>query len=76
MHLNRKVVGFVERDGAVELNFAQGAPARGDMLIGADGLKSVVRAQVFGTVPPTYTGDGVWRVTVSTDCRVRAGLTK
>jgi 2-polyprenyl-6-methoxyphenol hydroxylase-like FAD-dependent oxidoreductase len=67
VHLNRKVVGFVERDGAVELNFAQGAPARGGMLIGADGLKSVVRAQLFDTVPPTYTGDGVWRVTVSTE---------
>src|ERR1700726_1320164 len=67
VHLNRKGVGFVERHGAVELNFAQGAPTRGGMLIGADGLKSVVRAQLFDTVPPTYTGDGVWRVTVSTE---------
>ena len=75
VHLNRKVVGFVERDGAVELNFAQGAPARGDMLIGADGLKSVVRAQVFGTVPPTYTGDGVWRVTVSTERPATSAMT-
>ena len=73
VHLNRKVVGFVERDGAVELNFAQDAPTRGDLLIGADGLKSVVRAQVFGTVPPTYTGDGVWRVTVSTERLPREG---
>jgi salicylate hydroxylase len=65
--LNRKVVGFFERDDAVELRFEGGSPVHGDMLIGADGLKSVVRAQLFGNVPPTYTGDGVWRVTVPTE---------
>jgi salicylate hydroxylase len=45
VHLNHKVVGFVEHGDAVELNFANGAPVRGNLLIGADGLKSVVRAQ-------------------------------
>ena len=38
--------------------------ARGDMLIGADGLKSVVRRQIFGDAPATYTGDVAWRVIV------------
>ena len=31
------------------------------MLIGADGVKSVVRAQMFGAAPATYTGDSVGR---------------
>ncbi len=37
------------------------------MLIGADGLKSVVRAQMFGAAPATYTGDAAWRVVVPTE---------
>jgi salicylate hydroxylase len=33
-------------------------------LIGADGLKSVVRRQIVGETPATYTGDAAWRITV------------
>ena len=64
VNLDRRVVGFTESDSAVELNFADGSSARGDMLIGADGLKSVVCRQMFGEKPATYTGDGAWRITV------------
>jgi salicylate hydroxylase len=66
VHLNHKVTGFTERDDAVELNFERGASAHGDILIGADGLKSVIRSQIVGNVPPTYTGDACWRITVPT----------
>jgi salicylate hydroxylase len=34
------------------------------MLIGADGLKSVVRNPSVGPTPATYTGDAAWRVPV------------
>jgi salicylate hydroxylase len=66
VHLNHKVTGFTERDDEVELNFERGASAHGDILIGADGLKSVIRSQIVGNVPPTYTGDACWRITVPT----------
>jgi salicylate hydroxylase len=67
VQLNHRVVGFVERADGVELKFADGSSVRGDLLVGADGLKSVVRGQMMGNVPPTYTGDGVWRITVPSD---------
>jgi salicylate hydroxylase len=67
VRLNRRVTGFTESEQGVELHFADGTSARGDMLIGADGLKSVVRVQVVGDVPATYTGDAIWRLTVPTD---------
>ena len=67
VRLNHKAVGFTDRDGSIELRFAHGASARGDLLIGADGLKSAIRAQLFGNVQPTYTGDGVWRITAPTE---------
>jgi salicylate hydroxylase len=64
VRLNRRVVGFSETAEGIELNFADGSSARGDLLIGADGLKSVVRRQIAGEVPASYTGDAAWRITV------------
>jgi salicylate hydroxylase len=67
VRLNHKVTGFAESADGVELRFADGSSARGDLLIGADGLKSVVRAQMFGAAPATYTGDAAWRAVVPTE---------
>src|SRR5262245_53298751 len=67
IRLDRRVVGFSETADSVELKFADGSSARGDLLIGADGLKSIVRGQIAGDVPATYTGDAAWRVTVPVD---------
>ena len=67
VRLNHKVTGFTESADGVELRFADGSSARGDLLIGADGLKSVVRAQMFGPAPATYTGDAAWRAVVPTE---------
>jgi len=73
VRLNHKVTGFTESADGVELHFADGTSARGDLLIGADGLKSVVRAQMFGAAPATYTGDAAWRAVVPTE-RLPKGL--
>lgn len=67
VHLNHRAVGFEEDDDGVRLDFADGSSARGDLLIGADGLKSVVRTQIAGEIAASYTGDGAWRVTVPTE---------
>lgn len=64
IRLNKRVRGYVENEDSVELHFEDGTMARGDILIGADGLKSVVRAQMFGAAPAVYTGDGAWRLVV------------
>ena len=67
VHLNKTAVGFEESDEAVTLKFADGTSATGDMLVGADGVKSVIRAQIAGEVKPVYTGDAAWRVTIPTE---------
>ncbi|MGE0060566.1 MAG: FAD-dependent monooxygenase [Xanthobacteraceae bacterium] len=64
IRLNKKVTGFTEDDKGVELKFEDGTAARGDFLIGADGLKSAVRRQILGDAVATYTGDAAWRITV------------
>jgi salicylate hydroxylase len=64
IRLDHRVIDFIETPDYVEARFENGATARGDLLIGADGLKSAVRKQMFGDALATYTGDAVWRVTV------------
>ena len=64
VHLNRQATGFDEDDSGVTLRFSDGSSTRGDLLIGADGVKSVVRDRIAGKVPATYTGDSAWRITV------------
>jgi salicylate hydroxylase len=64
VRLNRRAIGFSESANSVTLKFADGTSAEGDLLIGADGLKSVVRKQIAGEVPASYTGDAAWRITV------------
>ncbi len=62
--LNAKVAGFTENDKGVTLKLADGATASGDVLVGADGIKSAIRAQIVGETPAKYTGYVAWRVTV------------
>ncbi len=47
----------------VTAHFANGATARGDVLVGCDGIHSTIRAQLFGDVPMRYAGYAVWRGT-------------
>ena len=67
VHLDKRATRFDETENGVTLHFADGTSASGDLLIGADGVKSVIRDQIAGTVPATYTGDSVWRITVPRD---------
>ncbi|MFN0164290.1 MAG: FAD-dependent monooxygenase [Burkholderiales bacterium] len=62
--LNARATHYSENAEGVTLKFADGASARGDVLIGADGIKSAIRAQIVGEVPVTYTGYVAWRLTV------------
>lgn len=64
VRLNHRLTGFTQNASGVEARFDNGVVAKGDMLIGADGLKSVVRKQLWGDAPATYTGDGAWRLLV------------
>jgi len=67
VQLNKRATHYVEDADGVTLHFADGTSARGDILIGADGIRSVVRAQMSGASTPTYTGDAAWRLLIPTD---------
>ena len=61
VHLDHRLVGIEERSDRVELAFANGAKVEAQFVIGADGVRSVIRQALYGQDNPTYTGQMVWR---------------
>ena len=61
IHLGQRLVGVEERSDGVALAFANGAKVEAEFVIGADGVRSVIRHALYGHDNPTYTGQMVWR---------------
>lgn len=60
-HLGRTVAGYAQDADGVTLRFTDGTVAKGDLLVGADGFRSAMRAQMLPEVQPVYSGYVVWR---------------
>ncbi|MEY9848514.1 2-polyprenyl-6-methoxyphenol hydroxylase-like FAD-dependent oxidoreductase [Streptacidiphilus sp. BW17] len=56
-----EVSGYTEHADGVTVRFADGTSEDGDLLVGADGVRSAVRSQLLGPQPPDYTGYIAWR---------------
>ena len=63
-HRAKELVAIEERPDSVAARFADGSVVEGDVLIGADGLRSTVRAQFLPGVTPIYVGYAAWRALV------------
>src|SRR5271156_4021142 len=61
IHLNRKCIGLAQTADRVELRFKAGAPAEAEIVVGADGVHSVVREHMFGAAKPEFCGIIAWR---------------
>ena len=61
LHLGCTLEDFGQDDSGVTALFANGQTARGDLLIGCDGIRSTVRARLFGIEDPRFTGYVAWR---------------
>jgi 2-polyprenyl-6-methoxyphenol hydroxylase-like FAD-dependent oxidoreductase len=60
-HLGRTLIRVTQDEGGVTAHFADGSAATGDLLVGADGFRSAVRAQYAPEVQPIYAGYVIWR---------------
>lgn len=58
---------FEQTETGVHVRFRDGRETSGDLLVGADGLRSAVRTQLFGLSDPHYSGYTSWRGVVSFD---------
>ncbi len=61
IHLGHRITDIEERGERVALGFANGAHHEAEAVIGADGVRSVIRRALYGDDNPTYTGQMVWR---------------
>ncbi len=59
--------GFEARDDGVLAHFEGGASIEADLLIGADGVRSTVRPQLWPDAVPQYAGYVAWRGIVDED---------
>lgn len=67
VHLGEHCVGFEEDGDWVTAFFESGHTATGDVLIGADGIHSVVRDQVLGQTEPEFSKIIAWRALIPHD---------
>ena len=58
--LGAEVTGLEMTGGRVELSLIDGDVISADLVVGADGLRSVVRAHLVGDGPPRYRGYTAW----------------
>ena len=74
IYLDARVQGFEQGAHGVTVTLANGATHDGDVLVGADGIHSTVRAQLFGAERPRYTGNVAWRGLVPAERLAHLGL--
>jgi salicylate hydroxylase len=67
IHLGCKCVGVAQLSDRVELEFEAAPPVTAKLVVGADGVHSAVRADLFGTPKPQFCGIVAWRGVVPMD---------
>jgi len=61
LHVNSEVTGYDQDSSGVTANLSSGENVKGELLIGADGLHSAVRAQLLGDGMPRISGHSTYR---------------
>ena len=75
IHLNRKCVELTQAPDHVELRFENGDLVKARLVIGADGVHSVVRENLFGATKPEFCGIIAWRGVIPME-RVPASISR
>ena len=63
-HRGRGVQSFEQSESSVVAHFSDGGAAEGDLLVGADGLRSTIRQQCLPELVPLYAGYVAWRALI------------
>ncbi|MBK8028656.1 MAG: FAD-dependent monooxygenase [Chloroflexi bacterium] len=61
VHYGKRIASYQQDADGIHALFADGTSASADVLIGADGIRSAVRAQMNADAQPVYQGYAAWR---------------
>jgi 2-polyprenyl-6-methoxyphenol hydroxylase-like FAD-dependent oxidoreductase len=67
--------GFHDEGDGVTVSLSDGGAVAGDVLVGADGIHSLVRERLLGPVPLRYSGFAVWRALAAFELEQHVGVT-
>jgi salicylate hydroxylase len=67
IHLEAQCNGVSSHNATAAAHFADGLAAEADIVVGADGINSVVRDSLFGAQPARFTQQMAWRCIVPID---------
>ncbi|KAF5998756.1 NAD(P)/FAD-dependent oxidoreductase [Streptomyces sp. WAC00263] len=67
VHLGHKLESVQDKGDSSVLTFANGVTVEADLVVGADGIKSVVREQLFSDKGPVFSGEHAYRAVISVD---------
>jgi salicylate hydroxylase len=74
VHLDHRCVGLTQNGERVEVQFHNGVTADADVVIGADGIHSTVRAAVIGPESPHFSGHVAYRGLVPAERVAHLGI--
>src|SRR5712692_918025 len=74
VHLGHRLVGLADEGAEIEAWFDNGARISCDVLVGADGIHSAVRARLFGEEAPRFAGCVAYRGLVPVERITALGL--
>lgn len=67
VHINHKLVSIEDQGSQAELTFENGTIVTADVVIGADGIRSTVRKQLFSDAEPVFSGEHAYRAVIPMD---------
>src|SRR3954451_8528164 len=67
LHLGHRLVDLIDQGDTIRLEFANGRSTEADLVIGADGVRSLVRRYVTGGEDAVYSGTSAFRGIVPVD---------
>lgn len=64
VHTGHRLERIVDNGDSATAHFANGAEVTADLIIGADGIRSQVRHQLFSEKPPVFAGEHAYRAVI------------
>jgi len=71
VHTGKTCVDFEQGEDGVTVKFEDGSTEKADLLVGADGIRSMIRGKLFPEAKPRYSGYTCWRTVVQADSALR-----